>query len=173
MGKTKYSREPQVPTKAVKASAKDLRIHFKNTYEVVNAIKGMNLNFAQRYLKDVLERKRCVPFVRFTGCIGRTAQAKEFGRTQGRWPVKSVKVILGLLDNLVANASVILKFKLYPNIYFYIQSLKILTLLTQFQLMDKSIKLKKEEEELIELMEESDVFQQFFQFFIFLLLQLT
>ncbi len=46
MGKTKYSREPAVPTKAVKASAKDLRIHFKNTYEVVNIIKGMNLVFA-------------------------------------------------------------------------------------------------------------------------------
>jgi large subunit ribosomal protein L17e len=46
MGKTKYSREPANPTKAVKASAKDLRIHFKNTYEVVTAIKGMNLVFA-------------------------------------------------------------------------------------------------------------------------------
>ena len=73
MGKTLYSREPAIANKSVKASAKDLRVHFKNTYEVVTAIRGMNLGFAQRYLKDVLERKRCIPFVRFTGCIGRTA----------------------------------------------------------------------------------------------------
>ena len=34
----------------------------------------------------------------------RTAQAKEFKHTQGRWPVKSAKVVIGLLENLVANA---------------------------------------------------------------------
>ncbi|KAL4498513.1 hypothetical protein ABPG72_019631 [Tetrahymena utriculariae] len=104
MGKTNYSREPANQAKAVKTSASDLRVHFKNTYEVVKAIKGLNLENAKRYLKAVIDRKRCIPFTRFTGCIGRTAQAHEFGRTQGRWPVKSVKVILGLLDNLSANA---------------------------------------------------------------------
>ena len=34
----------------------------------------------------------------------RTAQAKEFKHTQGRWPVKSAKVVLGLLENIVSNA---------------------------------------------------------------------
>lgn len=37
--------------------------------------------------------------------MGRTAQANEFGKTMGRWPEKSVKVILGLLQNLEANAN--------------------------------------------------------------------
>ena len=37
--------------------------------------------------------------------MGRTAQATEFGKTMGRWPEKSVKVILGLLQNLEANAN--------------------------------------------------------------------
>ena len=35
---------------------------------------------------------------------GRTAQAKEFGKTMGRWPVKSVEFVLGLLKNAQANA---------------------------------------------------------------------
>lgn len=69
---------------AVKTSASDLRVHFKNTYEVVKSVKGMNLENAKRYLKAVIDRKRCIPFTRFTGCIGRTSQAHEFGRTQGK-----------------------------------------------------------------------------------------
>ncbi len=38
--------------------------------------------------------------------MGRCSQAKEFKVTKGRWPEKSVKVILGMLLNLEANATV-------------------------------------------------------------------
>lgn len=34
----------------------------------------------------------------------RTPQAKEFKATQGRWPVKSAKIVLGLLRNAESNA---------------------------------------------------------------------
>ena len=80
----KYSREPLVPTKAARARGKDLRVHFKNTFEVGAAIRGLNLLKAKAYLKDVLEHKQCVPFRRFSGGVGRTAQAKAFKHTQGR-----------------------------------------------------------------------------------------
>jgi large subunit ribosomal protein L17e len=45
---------------------------------------------------------------RFTGCIGRTAQAKNEGSTtrQGRWPVKSCEFLLNLLKNAESNAEV-------------------------------------------------------------------
>jgi large subunit ribosomal protein L17e len=101
-----YAREPAQPAKAAKARATDIRIHFKNTYEVGRVIKGMGLKVAIKYLKDVLNHKRCIPFTRFRNHTGRTAQAKEFGITTGRWPQKSVKVVLGLLQNIVANAAV-------------------------------------------------------------------
>merc|ERR1711907_378139 len=39
-----------------------------------------------------------------TGCVSRTPQANEFKTTQGRWPVKSCKVVLGLLRNAESNA---------------------------------------------------------------------
>eukprot|EP00919_Chromeraceae_sp_WS-2016_P036041 GHVR01085531.1.p1 GENE.GHVR01085531.1~~GHVR01085531.1.p1 ORF type:complete len:205 (+),score=27.00 GHVR01085531.1:54-617(+) len=101
----RYSTKPKVPTsKSVKACVADCRVHYKNTYEVGRAIKGKSLPKAQKYLEDVLKFKRCVPFRKFTGCIGRTAQAKEFKATQGRWPTKSVKIILGLLKNAESNA---------------------------------------------------------------------
>merc|ERR1712183_1180445 len=40
----------------------------------------------------------------YKGCIGRTPQAKQFKLSQGRWPVKSVKVMLDLLQNAESNA---------------------------------------------------------------------
>ncbi|RKO95123.1 hypothetical protein CAUPRSCDRAFT_9367, partial [Caulochytrium protostelioides] len=56
------------------------------------------------YLKALLARTRAIPLHRYKGGTGRTAQAKEFGATQARWPVKSVEFILGLLKNAEANA---------------------------------------------------------------------
>merc|ERR1719394_1492325 len=68
------------------------------------ALRGMGLRAAQRYLADVVEKKQCIPFRKFTGCIGRTPQAKAFKKTQGRWPVKSCKILIDLLRNAESNA---------------------------------------------------------------------
>jgi len=100
----KYAVAPKDADKSAKAMGIDLRTSFKNTYNVAQAIKGLELEKAKTYLQNVLEHKQCIPFRRFTGCIGRTAQAKEFKHTQGRWPEKSVKVVLGLLKNAESNA---------------------------------------------------------------------
>ena len=59
---------------------------------------------AQSYLNDVLEHKRCVPFTKYEGSTGRTGQAKEWGLTKGRWPEKSVRIVLSLLQNAISNA---------------------------------------------------------------------
>lgn len=90
--------------KSCTARAKDIRVHFKNTYETAKAVKGMLLHKAQAYLQQVLDHQRCVPFTRYDGATGRTGQAKEWGLTHGRWPEKSVKVVQSLLTNLKANA---------------------------------------------------------------------
>ena len=56
-----------------------------------------------KYLDDVLNHKRCIPYSRLLKA-GRTAQAKEFGLSTGRWPEKSVKHVISLLKNAEANA---------------------------------------------------------------------
>merc|ERR1712139_257344 len=67
--------------------------------------KGMGLKEAKKYLGQVLDHKRCVPYYRFTGGVGRNAQAKEFkGTTQGRWPKKACEFLLDLLRNAESNA---------------------------------------------------------------------
>ncbi|KAF4665350.1 60S ribosomal protein L17 [Perkinsus olseni] len=100
----RYTYEPRNPAKAVRVRGSDIRVHYKNTYEVCQAIKGMGLKAAQTYLEDVMEHKQVVPFRKFCGGVGRTAQAKAFKATQGRWPTKSCKVVLGLLRQAEANA---------------------------------------------------------------------
>jgi len=65
----------------------------------------MKLRKAIKYMEDVLEHKQIVPFKKHTGGVGRKAQVKVYKfTTQGRYPEKSVKYVLGLLKNLVANA---------------------------------------------------------------------
>lgn len=41
-----YALEPTAPKKSCKSRGEDLRVHFKNTYEVARAIKGMTLQDA-------------------------------------------------------------------------------------------------------------------------------
>merc|ERR1711981_254904 len=106
----RYMKDPTNPAKSCKARGKYIRVHFKNTRETAKMIKGMNLRKAQRYLKDVVEHKRCVPFLRYNRGIGRCAQAKQFSSgpgfkaSQGRWPEKSCKYLLELLRNAESNA---------------------------------------------------------------------
>merc|ERR1712112_575692 len=59
---------------------------------------------ANRYLKNVIGHKECVPFRRFNGAVGRCAQAKAFKHVQGRWPKKSAEFLLQLLKNAESNA---------------------------------------------------------------------
>ena len=64
----------------------------------------MLIKKAEAYLKEVLEHKKCIPYTKYDGSMGRTGQALQFGLTKGRWPVKSINIVLGLLKNAMANA---------------------------------------------------------------------
>ncbi|KAG1471878.1 hypothetical protein G6F56_001865 [Rhizopus delemar] len=100
----RYAASPANQAKAAKSRGSYLRVHFKNTHEVAVAVQGLKLSKAYAYLNNVKEHKQCIPFRKFNGGVGRTPQANEFGTTQGRWPVKSVKFILDLLKNAESNA---------------------------------------------------------------------
>merc|ERR1712185_442992 len=101
-----YAQKPADEATSCKAKGSDLRVHFKNTRETAQAIKGMALDKAKKYLEDVIDKKRAIPFRRFCGGVGRTAQAAPAGSTNGqaRWPKKSCEFVLGLLRNAEANA---------------------------------------------------------------------
>lgn len=100
----RYGTAPVNPAKSASARGSYLRVSYKNTHETAFAIKGMPLQKALKYLDQVTEKQRAIPFRRHASSIGRTAQGKEFGVTKARWPVKSVKFVSDLLKNAQANA---------------------------------------------------------------------
>merc|ERR1712022_6790 len=91
-----YARTLENEAESAKAKGSNLRVHFKNTRETAQAIKGMMLRKAQSYLQHVVEKTEAVPFRRFCGGVGRNCQA--------RWPKKSAQFVLNLLLNAEANA---------------------------------------------------------------------
>jgi len=103
---TRYSVEPDSGSRTSKSRGSHLRVHFKHCREIAHHIKGMPTDKAMKFLNDVLAFKTCVPFVKYTGGIGGTAQAKSLKApgNRGRWPVKATAVVKDLLSNAVSNA---------------------------------------------------------------------
>ncbi|EPR79917.1 60S ribosomal protein L17 [Spraguea lophii 42_110] len=99
----KYSCDISEAT-SVRSQYNNIKIKFKNTREVCNIIKTMELNKAIAYLNDVLRFKKCIPVFRFAKKCGRTPQAKEFGTDKGKWPVKSVAFVKKMLEDLLVEA---------------------------------------------------------------------
>jgi len=88
------------PTRTAIAAGRDLRISFKDSVEILNAIRGMKLEDAKRFLLDVIHMRRPVPYRRFYGKVGHKV---EIG--PGRYPVKAAKAILQVLESAEANAA--------------------------------------------------------------------
>ncbi|XP_065797318.1 large ribosomal subunit protein uL22-like [Muntiacus reevesi] len=98
-----YSLDPENPTKSCKSRGSNLCVHFKNTRETAQAIKGMHIRKATKYLKDVTLKKQSGPFRRYSGGAGRCAQAKQWGWMQGRWSKISAEFLLHMLKNAESN----------------------------------------------------------------------
>ncbi len=102
MPKWGYSITDMNLEKTAKASGRELRISPKHAREVCNTIKGMKLDQAKDYLKQVILKKKPVPFRRFNKKVGhRHGLEKAFS---GRYPVKAAQQILGVLEGAEANA---------------------------------------------------------------------
>lgn len=103
---TRYSVEPEVPEKTSKSRGSHLRVHFKHCREIAHYTNGMKVDKALKILDDVLEFKAVIPFVKYTGGIGRKAMAKQCKApgSKGRWPVKATVVYRDLLRNARSNA---------------------------------------------------------------------
>jgi large subunit ribosomal protein L17e len=102
---TRYSVETDASNTS-KSRGSHLRVHYKHCREITHHIKGMPTAKAMKFMEDVLAFKAIVPFVKYTGGIGRKAMAKQAKSpgNVGRWPVKATAVVKDLLANAIANA---------------------------------------------------------------------
>lgn len=60
----------------------------QNTRETAQAIKGMHIRKANKYLRDVVVKHQCVPFRRYNGGVGRCAQVSS----QWAWNANGIMV---------------------------------------------------------------------------------
>ncbi|XP_039732459.1 60S ribosomal protein L17-like [Pteropus medius] len=90
-----YSLDPENPTKLCKLRSSNLCVYFKST----QAIQGMHIQKATKYLKDVTLQQQCVPICRYSRGVGTCDQAKQWEWMQGWWPKKSPEFLLHMLKN--------------------------------------------------------------------------
>jgi large subunit ribosomal protein L22 len=90
------------PEKTAKASGREIKVSHKHAREVCKTIKGMTLKNAKSYLRDVIKKKKAVPFTRYNKKAGhRHGLVKTFC---GRYPIKAAAKILNIIEGAEANA---------------------------------------------------------------------
>jgi large subunit ribosomal protein L22 len=90
------------PEKTAIASGRELKVSHKAAREVAKAIKGMNLSQAKEFLRDVMAKKKPVPYTRFTKKLGHKGGMQK--RFVGRYPIKTAEQILRVVQAAQANA---------------------------------------------------------------------
>lgn len=90
------------PANTAKASGRELRISPKAAKEICAAIKGMMLNEAKEFLRQVIAKKRAVPYRRYKKKLPHRRGLQK--AAAGRYPVKAASKILRVLESAEANA---------------------------------------------------------------------
>ena len=101
MGRYNYAFQNYDATKHVRAAIREKKISHKHARETAKAIKGLTLEKARDYMISVVAKDRAVPFRRFKNQVGHRSDP---GMMSGRYPEKTAKEFLKLLDNLESNA---------------------------------------------------------------------
>lgn len=92
------------PEKTAKASGREIRVSPKHAREVCRTVKGMTLNKAKAYLRDVMQKKKPIPFTRFNKKAAHRHGLPIKSAFAGRYPVKAATKILNVIEAAEANA---------------------------------------------------------------------
>ncbi|MFH1306468.1 MAG: 50S ribosomal protein L22 [Candidatus Micrarchaeota archaeon] len=74
---------------------------YRDLCNVCANVRGRRADKAIQFLSEALEKKRPIRYFRHNK---RRGHLREFGGKKGGWPVKSVKIVLNVLQNAYANA---------------------------------------------------------------------
>ena len=101
MGRFDYAFQNYDATKHVRSSLREKDISHKHAREIAVAIKGLSIEKARDYLQAVINKKRAISFGRYKNQVGHRSDP---GMMSGRYPQKSAKEFIKVLDNLESNA---------------------------------------------------------------------
>ena len=101
MGRFNYAFQNYDTTRHVRASLREKDISHKHAREVAVAINGLSIEKARDFLQAVINKDRAVAFRRFKNQVGHRSDP---GMMSGRYPQKTAKEFIKVLDNLESNA---------------------------------------------------------------------
>ena len=101
MGRFDYAFQNYDATKHVRSSLREKDISHKHAREIAVAIKGLSIEKARDYLQAVINKQRAIAFGRYKNQVGHRSDP---GMMSGRYPQKSAKEFIKVLDNLESNA---------------------------------------------------------------------
>jgi large subunit ribosomal protein L22 len=90
------------PEKTAKASGRELKVSHKASREICRALKGLMLSNAKQYLRDVMAKKKAVPYARYAKKLPHRHGLVH--ASAGRYPIKASQQILNVLQAAQANA---------------------------------------------------------------------
>ncbi len=90
------------PDKTAKASGRELKVSHKAAREVAKAIKGMDIAKAKEYLREVIAKRKPIPYTRYTKKLGHKGGMQK--HCVGRYPIKTCQAVLSVLQAAQANA---------------------------------------------------------------------
>ncbi|MFC6717007.1 50S ribosomal protein L22 [Natrialbaceae archaeon GCM10025810] len=90
------------PDATAKAMLRERQMSHKHSKEIAREIKGRTVEDARAYLRDVVDKKRSVPFKSHNSGVGHRSDID--GWDAGRYPEKASEAFLDLLENVAANA---------------------------------------------------------------------
>jgi large subunit ribosomal protein L22 len=102
MPKWGYSFTRIDTNEVARASGRDLRVSPKAAREICKTISQMKLDDAKRFLQDVIDKKKAVPYRKHKKEVSHKAGLDDW--YAGKYPVKAAREILKVLDSLEANA---------------------------------------------------------------------
>ena len=101
MGRFNYAFQNYDATRHVRSSLREKDISHKHAREVAVALKGLSIEKARDFLQAVINKDRAVAFRRFKNQVGHRSDP---GMMSGRYPQKTAKEFIKVLDNLESNA---------------------------------------------------------------------
>ncbi len=101
MSRFHYAFQNYDATRHVRSSLREKDISHKHAREVAVAIKGLSIEKARDYLQAVVNKQRAIAFRRYKNQVGHRADP---GMMSGRYPQKTAKEVIKVLDNLESNA---------------------------------------------------------------------
>ena len=101
MGRFDYAFQNYDATRHVRSSVREKDMSHKPAREVAVAIKGLSIEKARDYLQAVIGKQRAISFGRYKNQVGHRSDP---GMMSGRYPQKTAKEFIKVLDNLESNA---------------------------------------------------------------------